>query len=160
MNRQNPVKPKQGLIGPSWWHHHGTKFSLIRQTNEFLQLDASAAKITISRHSDSEGWTAEYEVIHSYGFSVKGKIHMTTDELQVAFGLSNVLKDQFHSKTGQWLLDQYGGDAASQGCFIRYGNFLNIPGPGTAHDGDANVSIELDERIKATVKSLIVEFEQ
>jgi len=125
-----------------------------------VELAANAAKVFVEPYLDTEkrGWNFRYQIIHSHGVGVKGDIFMSTNELEVAFGLCDHIKNQFVSESGQWLLDTFGGDVASQGRFIRYGRFLNIPGPGTGHDGDANVSIELDDGIKAAVKELIKKF--
>ena len=79
---------------------------------------------------------------------------MTEEQLRVMFGLDNDFVTPGHS---QWLIKEYEADVAEQTLFIRKGNYLNIPCPGTAHDGDPNVSIELDDEIKEKVKELISE---
>jgi len=59
----------------------------------------------------------------------------------------------------QWLLDQYGGDLAIQGRFIHWTSqhttFLNIPCPGTGHDGDPNISLEVTPEIKDAIRQLV-----
>lgn len=143
---------------PDWWHHHGRKMR-VTQLDEGLRrlvFSASAAKITIFRplagnerggwknagSSEEPGWIVEWEVIlHKAHEEVsRGRRHFSKAQLAAAFGLSLESGDY-----GQWLLDRYGADSAEQALYIRWGRFLNIPCPGTGHDGDPNVSIELDE---------------
>ncbi len=56
---------------------------------------------------------------------------------------------------GSWLVGRYGGNSAVQSKFIRWGNFLNIPCPGTGHDGDPNVSIYVTDEIREAVRKLL-----
>jgi hypothetical protein len=58
-------------------------------------------------------------------------------------------------ESGEWLLDRYGGDSAAQGFYIRWRNCLNIPCPGTGHDGDPNISVTLSDDIKEAVRQLL-----
>ena len=160
MSTQQSARPEFNIGKPVWHHHHSRKFHVISPTQEPLELGASAANVVISPDS-SKGWIIKYRITHAFGgFGVDGKIYMTTNELEVAFDLHGRLDDSFVWPSSQWLINRYGGDFAAQGSFIRYHRFLNIPGPGTGHDGDANVSIELNDEIKAAVKALIEKFKQ
>lgn len=79
-----------------------------------------------------------------------GQVEMDSCQLAAAFGLSDESGD-----FGDWLIERYRADSAEQRLWIRYGNQLNIPGPGTGHDGDPNISIELDGDIKKAVVAII-----
>jgi hypothetical protein len=46
------------------------------------------------------------------------------------------------------LAKRFDAEHAVLGKFIRVGDFLNIPGPGTGMDGDANLSVHLNEWIR------------
>ena len=141
-----------------WWHYHGLKMHVRQLDRESKRLDiaGSAAKAVIRRTSlvypDAKGWLVDWEVIQScpYDEVVRGRRQFNEDELAAAFGLTDN-----PGKHGQWLLERFGGDSAEQGQYIRSGNFLNIPCPGTGHDGDPNVSIYLDEEIKEAVRQLL-----
>lgn len=69
-----------------------------------------------------------------------------------AFGLTDYLPMQL---PGDFLLEKYGGDVACQFLFIRWQDYLNIPGPGTGHDGDPNISIKLTDEIKEAIRALL-----
>ena len=74
----------------------------------------------------------------------------TRDDVRSAFGL---IDDS--GKYGKWLIDRYGAEAAEQMKYIRWGNFLNIPCPGTGNYGDPNISIKINGDIQLTVAELI-----
>lgn len=53
------------------------------------------------------------------------------------------------------MIRRYGGTTADQGRFIRYNRFLNIPGPGTGHDGDSNISVEIRSEMQDAVAAFL-----
>jgi hypothetical protein len=53
------------------------------------------------------------------------------------------------------MIEPFGGTVAKQRKFIRYHEFLNIPGPGSGYQGDPNVSIELYPETIAAVRNLL-----
>lgn len=155
MNQIVPVEPKRKMFRmPVWWHHHGTKLrpdkSGFDGRNKTLTLKASAAEVLIQAAADGGGWRIDYEIRHSSDTLITGRLWMSDANLRTAFGLSNECEAEF----GQCIIDAHGGDVACQGRYIRCGNWLNLPGPGTGHDGDANVSILLDEEIKEAIGKL------
>lgn len=151
-------KPHVEMGHPIWWHHHGSKMRVVYRDSADhrpkLFLEASAASVGISRDSAryrSPLWRVKWTVGFGHGFS-SGDISVTGEELRAAFGLS-----EESGCFGDWLIERYGADSAEQGKYIRWGCFLNIPCPGTGHDGDPNVSIELDDTIKEAVDLLMRE---
>ena len=150
-----PVPVKSKMFGlPSWYHLHGSKICVeeFRARDCKLMLKGSAAGVLIKKHlSSSGGWMIHYFIQYSAETGVKGIIFMNTNDIKTAFGLSECCEEF----GGQHLLDEFGGDVAQQGKYIRSQNYLNIPGPGTGHDGDANISIWTDDDIKAAVAKLI-----
>lgn len=144
-------KPEWGQCGPIWWHHHGMKMRVLGLNLEgtLLWLQSSAAEVTIS--VTKGGWFVGWTLVQSQTEKISGKVFMDKKALRQAFGLENGDVPS-HSR---WLIDQYGGTVARQGQFIRFENFLNIPCPGTGHDGDPNVSIDLDDSIKAAVQNMV-----
>ena len=143
---------------PIWCHHHGSKMRVEKfgKENHTLVIAGSAAKVTITQASaiypKAGGFFVDYEVVQyvSYDEVVRGRRQFSADDLAAAFGLSDE-----SGKYGQWLIDQYGADSAEQGKYIRWKDYLNIPCPGTGHDGDPNVSIHLDQQIKDAVRQLL-----
>ncbi len=141
------------MFGPKWWHHHGIKMRVekLSQANKLLIITGSAASIRITSRTmrNDDGWYVKWEVLFDRDCKVNGQVWMATDNLRAAFGLS-----ENSGKFGQWLIDRFGADSAEQGMYIRYKDYLNIPCPGTGHDGDPNVSILLDDKIKEAVSKL------
>jgi hypothetical protein len=140
---------------PTWWHHHGTKMNLklLDSRKEILVIAGSAAEITIRKATSvKRGWFIDWKVIQSIPSETgtSGRVWFSDDDLRCAFWLS-VCSGKF----GDWLIERYGADSAEQGKYIRRGIFLNIPCPGTGHDGDPNVSIMLDGKIKIAVYNLL-----
>ena len=145
------------LSSPIWCHHHGAKMQVVQfnQEEHRLVIAGSAAKVTIRHGSQiQEGgdvWVVDWEVTHAHDEVVRGRRRFEKHELLAAFGLTA------HSGNfGQWLLERFGADSAEQGKYIRWRHFLNIPGPGTGHDGDPNVSIHIDDGIREVVRQLLV----
>lgn len=141
-------------FGPDWWHHHGTKVrvSNFDQTKKMLYLSASAADIEISVNLSKDLWDVKWRIIFSSESEVNGIVQLTTLQLGTAFALASC---HYQSEFGDGLLKQHDAEFGEQGKFIRRGKYLNIPGPGTGHDGDPNVSIRIDDEITINVLSLI-----
>lgn len=156
--RRDPAIRHMGF-GPDWWNHHGTGMRVTRYSegHRLLVIEGSAAKLIISQvdhehgsSKDGKRWYVDWEVRQSRQEYARGRIIAHAEELEAAFGVS--------SKSGYFgnhLLQRFGGDAAQQRTFIRWGNFLNIPGPGTAHDGDPNISIEIDDKMRNYIRQLV-----
>ncbi|MCC7004577.1 hypothetical protein IT397_01525 [Candidatus Nomurabacteria bacterium] len=143
---------------PIWHHHHSSKMQVekLDKENRCLIISGSAAKVTIRRASlvipGAKGWFVDWEVVQCrpYEEGVRGRSKFDDKDLAAAFGLSND-----SGKFGSWLIEEFGADVADQGKFIRWEKFLNIPGPGTGHDGDPNVSVEISDDIKSAVQTLL-----
>lgn len=145
---------------PDWYHHHGWKMDLkgLDVAGCKLIIAGSAAEVIISstnQYKERElesPWFVDWRVTECTPTEeiVRGRRRFRDDHLAAAFGLSD---EQFY--TTPWMLHRYQGTTAAQGLFIRYEDYLNIPGPGTGHDGDPNVSILLDEKIITAVGRLL-----
>lgn len=146
--------PESGMFNqPSWWHHHGSKMALVRFDKDFhsMLISASTADLKIiKRLQIEESWQVDWRIQLSAESKVEGRVIFTTMDLQAAFGLID-----YTSRFGTSILGEYGGDSAYQGKYIRWGNFLNIPCPGTGHDGDPNISILINEAMKKAVRSMV-----
>jgi hypothetical protein len=146
------IRPEFGPsgIGPKWWHPHGIKMIMPkRQKRGHLIMESGAAHLEISKNSGG-GCTADWKIRHTMSSVVNGSIFMTEKEFKQAFGISEQT-DEF----GDDILAEYGGSSARAGVFIRYQDWLNLPCPGTGHDGDPNISLKLTEEIKKEAKSFI-----
>jgi hypothetical protein len=143
---------------PIWWHHHGYKLAVkeLDLAKHILVLEASAAKVTIQKasilFSEAPAWFVDWEVVQSRPSQsgTKGRTWFRDEDLKAAFCLSD--------DTGEfsgWLIERFGGISANQGRYIRWKRFLNIPCPGTGHDGDPNISIYIDDDIQNAVHHLL-----
>lgn len=142
---------------PVWHHHHSFKVDFVGYNNanspqnKTLILESNAIEVKIYRAPETSAWIFEYKIRQPVSMFFSGKVWMSKEDLETVFGLSNKCEKMW----GQGILDSYGGDVAYQGKYIRYKNFLNVPGPGTGDDGDPNVSIEINDVIKEEIKFLI-----
>lgn len=156
MSKQwRPRKPDLSMLGfPVWFHHHAIKMNVVAldQERKRLEIAASAAFLKISRITiEKKAWKLEWQVRQSRSERTDGVVLFTDEQLSIAFGLTSG-EVPSHSR---WLIDRYGGDYAFQGNFIRWQHCLNIPCPGTGHDGDPNISIEIDEKMQEAVAVLL-----
>lgn len=139
---------------PPWFHHHGQKVSLIteKQGSRYFHLGATAVQVRITPYARTadEGWYVEWEIRFALHEWTRGQIVLASDQLATAFGLQGSCE-----RMSRELMGLYPGSVAVQGRFIRVGPFLNIPGPGTGHDGDPNVSIEIDEQMQQAIRMLL-----
>lgn len=139
---------------PDWFHQHGMKMRVVQVTDECVVLTAPAAKLTIMRCApDTAGeqyYAVNWKVKLSRSEDTSGSRSFTEEQLKGAFGLTNI-----SSWSGHSLITRYGGTSAGQGLWIRSGAHLNIPCPGTGHDGDPNISIMLDDKMRLAIRSLL-----
>jgi len=151
-------EPKTNLGIPVWWHMHGMKMEVLSfdKKNLVLTFESSAATLVVTKASvvfpGAEGWLVDWKVVQSTAYNVGtvGRAWFGSHDLSAAFGINDI-----SGSFGKWVLERYGGTVASQGKYIRYKNFLNIPCPGTGHDGDPNISIHLDDNIKDAIQKLL-----
>lgn len=136
---------------PKWWNEHGMKMQAMPQDGNNLTIKNNVAKLMISR-LEPMFYQVLWQIIFGnteYGPEIiNGQIFMTSHGLAAAFGLA-------HVGCPSWLFKDYGADAGGQGQFVRRGQFLNIPGPGTGNDGDPNISIFISDDIKQAIDTLL-----
>ncbi|MEY2664589.1 MAG: hypothetical protein RIT04_397 [Candidatus Parcubacteria bacterium] len=152
-----PVKPSKVKASgmPLWFNEHGnrvawTGFDNAASQKPIMLLGSDAVEVKIYSYS-GHGYIVEYKIVQSPDAHNSGKIWMSKEQIREAFGLSSVCP----AHSSQWLADEYGADVAAQGKYIRYGQFLNIPGPGTGKYGDANVSILVNETMQAAIVEIL-----
>jgi len=137
---------------PRWWHHHGGKLRIVTAYESRIVLLASAAEVNIAKATDrvdAERWSVDWHIVHNYhsGEDDRGRRLFTRDKLALAFGITKA--------NGCESLQDHAADREVYGFFIGLGCFLNIPGPGTGHDGDPNVSILIDDELRQAVRKLL-----
>ncbi|OGZ68876.1 MAG: hypothetical protein A3D44_04310 [Candidatus Staskawiczbacteria bacterium RIFCSPHIGHO2_02_FULL_42_22] len=154
---RNPELSPWGF--PDWFHHHGMKMYAGRLNREqkSLRISGSAAFLGIlpAESAVFDGWLVTWRVVYSRNERTEGQVFFTTEELAAAFGLAPIT-----GSSDDWLIERYGAHSAFQGKYISWrrddGNvYLNIPCPGTGHDGDPNISIEVSPEMSNVVKELL-----
>lgn len=145
---------------PPWFNSHGWKMSL-RKPDRFNggQCDliignGVIAIVRITRVGKRPKYLVDWRIVHSGGLDTPytaGRIEINRTELVQMFRIS----DEVTEESDQWLIDQYGGTVATQAKFFRSGKYLNIPCPGTGHDGDPNVSIHVGDEIRNAVAFML-----
>jgi hypothetical protein len=142
---------------PEWFHGKGRKMEAMKLNAEkgtFIIANGKVAKLIIKKSPETYGdggrkWLVAWRIVFSAGEGVRGLIYFSDDILAMAFGLSR--KPGINKEA----LEYYGADSVIQEAFIRRGNCLNIPGPGTGGDGDPNISIRIYQKTKDAVKQLL-----
>lgn len=138
---------------PVWYHLHGSKCRVdtLDLSNKLLNIEASAAGLAVRlRNTNSPyRWEIIWSVRHGADELDVGNRIFSDKDLEGAF-----LNDG-STEGGEAIIAEHGGSSAHQGYYLRFKRYLNIPGPGTGHDGDPNISIEVDETIKSAVQKLL-----
>lgn len=147
--------PKTQMGKPEWWHNHGHKMHVkeLDLTARRLVIEGGA-DVTIAHNAERKDeieWLLDWEVSQGGDELVRGRRTFTSAQLAAAFGVNDTASGEY----GEWLLDRYGGESAEQMLYIRWKDFLNIPCPGTGHDGDPNVSIFLWPETVEAVRQLL-----
>ena len=145
-------RPQMSMGHPIWWHHHGSKMKLqLAESGASNVVIKGGADLTITRNLNPDQFSVRWKVVQFHQLEeVEGTRIFTRDDLLSAFALSTE-----SGNFGNWLIDTYGADVAQQCLYIRWNDHLNIPCPGTGHDGDPNISIRLDPEMKAAVRRLV-----
>jgi hypothetical protein len=154
-NQIEPVQPNCRLPGIPDWHYHGSSKMCVTsysEAHQFVLYESDSATLRVSKFAGPTiGWMVKYGLIHGPHGRIDGQVWMSADDLATAFGLS----DDCSARTGQTILNMYGGDVAKPGTYLRFGACLNVPGPGTGYPGDPNISILLTDELKNIVRKLL-----
>ena len=147
-------EPETTESRPIWWVGQGTKMRIAKDESgkNGLVIRGSTAEVRITKAPEEQsGWFIEYRIDHGGNCQTNDRVRMSESELAAAFRL----RDD-HEDNSFFLIERFGGTVAIQRIFIRYREFLNIPGPGTGRQGDPNVSIKLyPETIMAVHKFIL-----
>ena len=155
------IQPKAPVFSdlnvPDWYHFHGNKLKAkIEQGTLVIKSKTTTVRIRQTFAEDCCAvWNVEYHILHSLDNFSSGNIVMTQEDFKSAFGISEDCDHLF----GQHIINRFGGNVACQGKYIRFGDFLNIPCPGTGCDGDPNVSINLDPEVRKIVSEFVRDVE-
>lgn len=140
-------------LWPDWWMRKGYQIDAIPEGTDQLQLvSGKYAEMNISRSAPNR-WNITWNLEHGDG-RVTGEIKMSDDELAGAFGLTNFGFEAPEPMLPS-ILKNHHFDVYMPGTYVRYGQYLNIPCPGTGMLGDPNFSICLDEQVMSAIAKLL-----
>jgi len=141
---------------PLWWNQKGFKTRLVTANKHLIVIEnGNAAQLRLARIS-SEKILVSWKIQFDYLSKVEGQIIMSFDYVQEAFAL----------KEGKSVQPEFGNNfrgkslpyhAARPGYFIRFGQYLSIPGPNAftwAEGGDLNIAIQIWPDIVQAVRAL------
>lgn len=145
---------------PIWYNEQGR--NMAQQQPNAIQGGQSdllfgkgvTAMLSIRQIGRRPHYAVGWRVHHAGGLEMPhtgGKIECSAGELRCIFGLDDNINDE----SGLWFIGRYGGTVAVQGKFLRWGPYLNIPGPGTGRNGDPNISVYVSNEIKQAVQSML-----
>lgn len=153
MGKINPLHIQVVLRSPPWWHKRGQEMEIgdFEEWKKTLILSGPCAllSITLVGLVPDQGWFLHWEIDHGGGSQVKGTAFLHNECLKAAFGL--VKKTSGYSDI---LRQKFRADCAEIGEYIRTGNYLNIPSPGSGADGDPNISVYITDEMRECVRKL------
>lgn len=156
------ARPRLVAETPAWWNPRGqdmvTSISGTLLTGEkadlaFRSAESVAASVRISQVFKRDKYTLSWRLSHKGGLDpafTAGAIETNSLELRRMFCMDDGIE-----KADRWIAKRYGATTAVQGKFLRLEHYLNISGPGTGKDGDANVSMFVSDGILKSVRDLL-----
>lgn len=132
---------------PHWWHGRGkTVYDAgNRRDRSIVTLTSKSCHLKIQR-------TGENEWIVSVYMHYPGKNRTTHERYFNAVELATAFDTPRDLSVGNGLYAfRRRANFGVEGLFIRRGNFLNIPCPGSGVDGDPNMSIRLTAHIREKI---------
>jgi hypothetical protein len=147
-----------GRIGPIWFNEHGINMHVIdlKVDGRRVVIGTKAAKLEISLYPNPvvpTGWLVEWEVKFSQSEHVNGRFITSSDRIRRMFGIDGI-QDR-RGVPPKWMVERYGIHDGVQGVFGRWNDFLNVPCPGTGHDGDPNISIQITKDMKVAIQVIL-----
>lgn len=140
---------------PKWVHPHSVKVEFDKDKSvrtRTIRFESKVVSVTISRLRPYS-WHVAYRIAQPWGFT-ESSVSLHTAELLCALNIDDSAGIA-GTEESKWWQTAYGSDVCVPGKFIRQGNWLNIPCPGTGVDGDPNLSIFLDEGDKKHFRNII-----
>lgn len=155
-----PTRPTFHLGIPWWFHSNADKLDVVYElsTHVKLVLASKSAFIDISPDDTFGQWLITWRLKVARKGWVRDFVVLSTQELEYAFGLKHnwtaadviFIADQLFNPEGS--NDE---SAVSMGKFIRYRQYLTLPGPGWPNY-DMHPGVSLDAyRWRDTIRGMI-----
>ncbi|OGY29452.1 MAG: hypothetical protein A3F35_01055 [Candidatus Woykebacteria bacterium RIFCSPHIGHO2_12_FULL_45_10] len=160
---QDPTHWRQPILThgcdyPIWFRRDGLEMQILATSNPQqgrLLIEGAGGYLEIwpiKAAKDSPQWGLRWKVGQSVPFRIEGSLVFTDQELSAAFGLIDYVEQE---PDCLWVINQFGGNSTAAGKFLRWKEFLNIPGPGTGRAGDPNLSVRITQEMKDAVLQLL-----
>jgi hypothetical protein len=136
---------------PRWFYQAGATVCVqsFLQDKKILKIGSDTIEIQILPMKGKTGiWCVRWKVFHAPSEYTEGARVFDPPMLQRAFWLQS-------GEAPPWTAGRYPCDDAVLGHFIRKGNHLNIPGPGTGLEGNANASLLLTKEIQDCIVTML-----
>lgn len=143
---------------PLWFNPEGAKITRItpeynHPAEPILWLESDKVSVSI-KYDIKDKWIFHYTIYINNESSIKCDISMSAEEIYIAFGIIDECENRPWDR-GQEIINQFGGQFCLQGQFIRWKNWVNVPGPGTGLKGDVNLSLEITEEMRKIVREFM-----
>lgn len=148
------------VLFPNWFYPKDCEMSVrsFRPRKRILVIGWGGHSLTIKpapiEQGDPEEWEVSWEITLASLWSdeaTRGLRRLDINELCAAFRLS----EDRDPVSDLPLIERYSATDGVEGKFIRFGQCLNIPCPGTGYLGDPNLSILVTDEIRDAVRKLL-----
>lgn len=157
-----PPPAKSRTKKPDWFHQKGYEMMAgdVDGEGKLIIFGNSTPGGIEIRTSDGEEFLLQWEIcIPKIGGMRQGRQWLTRDQMVRAFctaGVANVSSEGgIPLPEHEVFLKRYQADCGLVGIFIRRGDFLNLPCPGTGDMGDPNISIFLSSELRKKVEMFL-----
>ncbi len=150
---------------PAWWHSHGFIIPRIRKENQQVNFEYELEKekriirrITIKKEKTVNVFSINYEIDANESSTYYGSITASYKTIEAMFGFKKWNEDSGTELLSKFCHDPdnpFETDKCASNVFIRYKEFLNIPGPSWGHHTDPAISIMVNEEIKSAIRWLM-----
>lgn len=141
---------------PFWWNKKGFQMTLDVATRSLVAItNGKVADVRLARISDTKilvSWKLQFD----YMSKIEGQLMMPFDYVREAFALSE--GQLLPSETKNYFMDrELSYHVVRPGYFIRYGQYLSIPGPKVLtceQCADMNIAIQIQDDMIEAVRIL------
>lgn len=145
-----------GYDHPIWFCRDGLEMQLDSSYTEGILIFGERSQLVIrTRNTDGTSicfWDLSWQIQENDQCYTKGTRVFSKRDIEAAFGLIDYVQE---TPDCHWIIRQYGGNSAAAGKFLRWKEFLNIPGPGTGRSGDPNLSIKINSVMQEGIRQLL-----
>lgn len=140
---------------PPWFVYDATKLALVVDRKPWtLHMKSRTAELLIEPIPNHRNWRVEWRLNHGAS-EMSASLNMSRDQLERAFGLKEGISEQSTSYQDSRFGTPF--DAATMGAFVRFGPWLNIPGPAPEEPAsfNFNISVEVTDEVMEAARAML-----